>query len=141
MTEKTATKPFGVGAILTITGEALMCDIGEVYQLLGWMTGESLMTHQLPRASRECEGFLRETFPDLAATEIPDWGETPGWADLDHAGMLERITSWLATLPGESTREVPRLPEGDHTRIDPFSELRMMRPDLPIVVVETGGDS
>jgi hypothetical protein len=130
------TKAFGIGAILSITGEAMMCDIGDIYELLGWMTRESLMTHQLPRASRECEGFLRETFPDLAAIEVPAWSETAGWNALDNDGKMGRITAWLDTLPGEPTREVPRLPEGDHTYIDPFSELRMMRPDMPIIAVE-----
>lgn len=129
------TKAFGIGAILSITGEAMMCDIGDIYDLLGWMTGESLMTHQLPRASRECEDFLREQFPDLAAIEVPAWSRTQGWDNLTYDGKVSRITAWLGALPGAPTREVPRLPDGDHTYIDPFSELRMMRPDMPIIAI------
>lgn len=134
-------KTFGIGPILTITDGTLMCDIGEVYDILGWLTGESLMTHQLSRASRECEGFLRERFPDLAVIEAPDWSLTPGWETLDNESKQARITEWLddvGTRVGR-TREVPRLPAEDHTRIDPLAELRMLRPDLPIIVVSPEG--
>jgi hypothetical protein len=82
----TDTRAFNVGAILTVIGGPFMCDIGEIYGLLGWMTGEDLMTHQLPRASRECEGFLRATFPDLTAIEIPAWTEMSGWTTTASGG-------------------------------------------------------
>jgi hypothetical protein len=32
--------------------------------------------------------------------------------------------------------EVAKIPEGDHTRIDPISELKMMRPDMPIIGID-----
>jgi hypothetical protein len=140
MPDLTATRPFNIGAILSITGEAMMCDIGDIYDLLGWMTGESLMTHQLPRASRECEGFLRETFPDLANVDVPTWTEMPGWDRLDNDGKMRVITAWLDAVPGDASREVPRLPAEDHTHIDPLTELTMMRPDLPIIAVDLTGD-
>lgn len=132
------TKQFGIGAILTITGEALMCDIGDVYKILGWLTGEEgLMTHQLPRASRESEGFLREQFPDLAAVEIPVWTEIPGWSAMGGEEKRTSIEAWLTDLGTKvgPTRDVPRLPAEDHTHIDPLTELQMLRPDAPVIVV------
>lgn len=134
------TRTFDVGVIMSVTGEALMCDIGDLYGILGWLTGEDLMTHQLPRASRESRGFLSELFPDVARVQIPEWTTLPGWEEMSNDEKREKISSWLNYLGTKigPTREVPRLPEGDHTVIDPIAELRMMRPDMPIITIEVG---
>lgn len=126
------TKEFHIGDILSAMTGVLVSPnhIGGVYNVLDWMTGESLMTHQLPRVSSECEPFLRETFPDLSAIEIPK---------LAGAGRAA-VMAWLdeqVTLHG-STRYVPKLPPADHTSIDPLTELRMRRPDAVIIGVEMG---
>lgn len=135
MSKTTETKPFHIGDVLSaMTGTLVSRDhIGGVYNVLNWMTGESLMTHQLPRASRECEGLLRKTFPDLAAIDLPDWSSVP---NEDKERVI--VHEWLAAQAAAhgETREVPRLPEQDHTQIDPIAELKMMRPDAPIVAVE-----
>lgn len=129
------TREFHIGDILSVTTGALVSPrhVGGVYDLLGFMTGEPLMTHQLPRASRECEPSLRAQFPDLACVEVPS-----PWPDGDPQTV---VLGWLAEQVeryGE-TRQVEPLPPEDHTRIDPISELRMMRPDLPIVAVVDDG--
>lgn len=122
------TKTFHIGDILTVTTGRLVSPrrVEGAYDILGWMTGESLFTHQLPRASRECEDNLKAQHPDLAAIEPPESfdGEAHVWA-------------WLAELVEEfgETREVAPLPDGDHTSIDPIAELRMMRPDVPVIGV------
>ena len=67
------TQEFGIADILTQTSGRLLTPIGDVYKFLEWVSGEDgLMTHQLPRVSREVEPFLREQFPDLAAIDIAD---------------------------------------------------------------------
>ena len=121
------TKRFHVGDILSVTTGVLVSPdhIGGVYGVLGWMTGEGLMTHQLPRVSRECEPFLRETFPDLAALDM---------SGVKIDSEAECLT-WLASIaPDVGThRDVPKLPAVDHTPIDPIAEIRMIRPDALIV--------
>lgn len=131
--QREETREFHIGDILSVTTGRLVSPrhIGGVYDILGWMVGESLMTHQLPRVSRECEPFLREQHPDLAAVQVPD--------DLrdEHAVM-----SWLShmvSVHGE-TRAVPKLPAEDHTPIDPITEIKMIRPDMPIIELR-GDDS
>ena len=53
----TETKTFGVADILTHTTGRLLTPIGDVYLFLEWVTGEQgVMTHQLPRLSREGTG-------------------------------------------------------------------------------------
>lgn len=127
------TREFHVGDILSaITGTLLSPRLIEgMYDLLGYMTGEPLWTHQLPRASRECEPSLREQFPDLAAIEPPDWSDVPD-------GELARtVRAWLDGIVEQhgETRLVHPLAPTDHTSIDPLTELRMMRPDMPVITV------
>lgn len=129
MTEITsATRDFHIGDILSVvTGRLVSPDhIGGVYNILNWMTGESLMTHQLPRVSDECTPSLCDQHPDLAAVEVP--------ADLSGE---ESVWAWLAdqvAIYGE-TRPVLPLAAGDHTHIDPIMEIKMIRPDMPIIGV------
>ena len=108
----TATKTFHLGDILSITTSRLVSPhhIGGVYDILGWMTGESLMTHQLPRAAAECEGPLLAQHPDLRNVTVPD----------DFGGK-DAVDRWLAeqvAIYGE-TREVAPLAAEEHTHIGP----------------------
>ena len=123
------TKDFHIGDILSVTTGKLVSPrhIGGVYDILNWMTGENLMTHQLPRVSEECEPFLREQHPDLADVVVPDSVKSE-----------ETLLFWLAEIGAQygERRPVAKLADVDHTSIDPFAEIKMIRPDLPIVGVE-----
>jgi hypothetical protein len=123
----TETAQFHIGTILSITDGHLVSPdhVGGVYKILNHMTGDDLMTHQLPRASRECEANLREQHPDLAAIVVPD--------GLD---SREKVAPLIEQY-GE-TREVLPLPASDHTTIGPLTELAMMRPDGGVLVVYPG---
>jgi hypothetical protein len=121
-------RAFHLGDILSVTTGRLVSPthMSGVYEILNWMTGESLFTHQLPRAARECAAPLMKQHPDLADVEVPD-----EFADEAH------VKTWLAEQIerlGE-TRFVAPLAPADHTRIDPITEMRMIRPDLPIDVL------
>lgn len=126
-------RDFHIGDILSVMTGVLVSPrhVEAVYDLCGYMTGEKgLMTHQLPRASHECEPSLREQFPDLATLTMPD-----PWPEGDPQTV---VLGWLAEQVEKygETRTVQPLAAGDHTRIDPITELRMMRPDMPIFAVE-----
>lgn len=127
------TKSFHIGDILSITDGHLISPrhIEGVYDILGWLTGESLMTHQLPRVSRECEDPLREMFPDLAAIKVPGG-----------LNSEEKVLTYLASIVGEhgTHRDVPKLDPLDHTPIDPIQELKMLKPDAQIIEVHLDGD-
>lgn len=121
-------KTFHLGDILSITTGCLVSPrhIDGVYDILNHMTGDNLFTHQLPRAADECKPHLLAQHPDLANVEVPD--EFDG---KDH------VYEWLAEqvrIFGEY-RDVVPLADTDHTRIDPVAEMRMMRPDMPIIGV------
>lgn len=125
----TEARSFHLGDILSATTGRLVSPrhVDGVYDILGFMTGESLMTHQLPRASDECRPSLLEQHPALAAVEVPESFDGK-----------EHVFEWLdqqVAKYGEYLDVRPLNPE-DHTSIDPISELQMMRPGMPIVVVE-----
>lgn len=50
----------------------------------------------------------------------------------------ETLLTWLIAVEATygTTRPVARLAAEDHTSIDPVAELKMMRPDMPIIEVE-----
>jgi hypothetical protein len=66
------TKEFHLGDILSITTERLVSSshMGGVYDILNFMTGDNLFTHQLPRAGRECKPYLLEQLPQLGGVEM-----------------------------------------------------------------------
>ena len=123
-----ATKSFHLGDILSVTTGRLVSPshMDGIYGVLNWMTGDNLFTHQLPRACDECQEPLLAQHPDLRDIEVPE----------DFGGK-EGVDRWLAeqvTRFGEN-REVAPLADGDHTHIDPLTELRKMRPDAEHVVI------
>lgn len=125
------TRDFHISSVISAaTGIHVALEgVGAFYEILGFMTGSVPMTHQLPRLSRECEPSLREQHPDLVAEPIPD------------INSMEDVEAWLATLyPKYGERvAVTALAVEDHTNIDPLAELKMIRPDLPIIAIHTNG--
>lgn len=117
-------KTFHLGDILSATTGKLVSTrhIEGVYDILGFMTGENLMTHQLPRAMREAAPEILRQHPDLADIHPPTL--TPetwrGWLD----AMIMRFgkTRTLTPMVG-------------HVPVDPMLELASMT-DKPIIVVE-----
>jgi hypothetical protein len=124
------TRTFHLGDILTITTGRLVSPthMQGVHEILDFLTGDTLFTHQLPRACDEAQPELLRQHPDLVDIAVP--GEFDG---------VEHVGRWLAEQVARfgETREVSPLRPGDHTVIDPIAELRMMRPDVPIIVVQT----
>lgn len=139
------TKRFELRVLLTITTSRLLTKspgpddngIGDLYDILGWMTNDQPFTHQLPRFAEECKPWLMRWFPGLKAgavglplldAAIAEHGGKIGcekWL-----GMLE-----LAGLPRDY--DVPRIPRDDHDRKHPYDELVAMRgTDDGIVVIK-----
>ena len=119
-------KQFHIGDILSITGDKLVSPrlIAGVYDILNYMTGDNLYTHQLPRAMRECRPFLLAQHPQLCNVDESTVTEAT-W----HKWLDDQITKFGETLP------VNPLPEHAHEFIDPLSELaEKVHPDKIIVV-------
>jgi hypothetical protein len=128
------TKTFHLGDVLTITTGRLVSPrhMEGVYDILNWMTGDNLFTHQLPRASDECAGPLLAQHPDLAAVTVPE-----EFGDGSEGSAQRAVDEWLAAqvaVYGE-TREVALLGPEDHTRINPFDEFRIVAPHAQVIAV------
>jgi len=60
-----STVVFDLGTILSITDGKLLTSMDNVYEILNYMTGDDLYTHQLIRASQEMKPIILEQYPDL----------------------------------------------------------------------------
>lgn len=121
------TRKFHLGDILSITTGRLLSPrhMDGIYDILDFMTGDSLMTHQLIRASKECAEPLLAQHPDLTGIHVPE-----------NLSSEKQVYEWLATqtaVYGE-TREVTPLTNAVHR--DPITELaEMVGPDRIVAVV------
>lgn len=121
-------RSFHLGDVLSVTTGFLVSPrhMDAIHDLLDFMTGDELFTHQLPRACEECSPALLAQHPDLADVAVPE--------TFDGA---EHVWAWLAEQVerfGEH-RDVTPLAAGEHTSINPLAELAMMRPDMPVIAV------
>jgi hypothetical protein len=101
--------PFTLGQVLSITHEVLMCDVSGLYTILNHMTGQSLYTHQLPKAGYAAAPVLREAFPTLAAIDLSHVTKTNVWGVLEelmevYGNSLEcpKLEGWTYEDPIES---------------------------------------
>jgi hypothetical protein len=129
------TRDFELGDVLSVTSGRLVArrHIGALYDLLGFMTGDTLFTHQLPGASDACAPELLRQHPWLAGIEVPDWSH------LDRSDIevvKAAIFGWVD--------EMELIHGGVHKvqagaplwrSMDPVAELDQMAGNRPVMVV------
>ena len=120
-------KKFHLGDILSITTGALVSPnhMEGIYQILNFMTGDNLFTHQLPRASRQCEPYLVKQLPWLSEISAEDVNEK-NWE------------SWLAKKVEKygEFHEITPIPTSEYKYQEPIKELQQMT-SAKIVIIET----
>jgi len=94
------TKSFTIGAVLSVTTGRLVCDIGDVYDILNHITGDNLFTHVLPRACRFAEPLILEAFPELKLCGLESsLASLDRWVAADKTPRkTECAKMWLAEL-------------------------------------------
>lgn len=120
-------RDFHLGDILSVTHDRLLSPrlIAGVYDILNFMTGDNLYTHQLPRACRECKPHLLQQHPQLAQIDASSV-TAENW----QAWLAEQVSAFGETLP------VSPLPEHAHEFIDPVSELAEIVHPSKIITVD-----
>ncbi|RKD69019.1 hypothetical protein [Rhizobium sp. WW_1] len=110
------TKSFPIDAVMsTITGVLVSENgIGCIYEMLNWMTGDSVFTHQIPRISREAVPVMLAIYPEMQAA-IDEAKQVNG------DNWREWLTTWRQRYGDEIA--VPVMNIAEHERIDPLSEL------------------
>ena len=140
-------KMFHISDVLSVTTGRLVSyrHMDGIYDVLNFLTGDNMFTHQLPRAMDECKPWLRSTFPTLMENSP---GMPERLSDMDrkikavqqdreHIGVV--IRDWV-----EELRLALGLPEmlalyelgaDMHTHIDPIEEARAMVGDDRVLTV------
>mgnify|MGYP001172845513 FL=1 len=105
-------KNFHIGDILSITTGKLVSPnhMDGIYEILDYMTGDKLFTHQLPRASEECKPFLLKQMPwliEISAEEV----------------NRENWETWLAEIVQKygEFHKVEEIPSDYHSYINPLT--------------------
>jgi hypothetical protein len=114
------TQEFSTEAVLTATtGIMLTHDIGDLYDVLGYVLGDdSLMTHQLPAAARAAEQHLYRLHPWLRAVHPPrgDTAALRPWLDgiIAERGDAVAVTPdpEAALLTGNSLQDLADIADG-----------------------------
>ena len=113
-------KEFALGDVLSVTTGILMSrrHIDGVYDILGFMTGCGLMTHELIRANEVCSPYILKQHPQLEGLEVPTLYRDK-----------ELIFKWLEEREEEfgETIEIEILPEGAYKRKNPIEEIMNIR--------------
>lgn len=140
---------FPVADVLTITTGRLCSEMGRVYEILNFMTGDSLFTHQLPRAMEECGPWIAAQYPELmsSAPKMREWinelDAALAIAGKDKRKLQEVVKNWaegvrlLCKMPPEIP--VYELGAEMHTRIDPIEEAAAIFGDKRVISVKAGG--
>lgn len=97
---------FSIGAVLTITtGIVLTRDFGEAHRLMDHLTGDSLLTHQLPRAAEPCKAALLAQFPALATVKPSENARNTWEAWLETEAVLHGESFDVAPMTGWESRD------------------------------------
>lgn len=118
---------FDTADVMSVVTGRLMGDIGGVYKVLNWMTGENLFTHQLPRVGREARPVLLAAHPLLQLA-------------IDEAEQVtpENFKEWRQTWEDRygPTIAVPKFTADTHEHIDFMSEAAEHFPPDKIMKLE-----
>lgn len=94
-------RAFHLGDILSITTGYLVSPtkMAGVHEILDYMTGDSLLTHQLGRAAEQCKPELLSQIPALAAESVEAGANAMGMAaKADPANGKSIADAWLAAM-------------------------------------------
>lgn len=126
-------REFDIGDVLSVTTGVLLCSVSGtrrspiegVYDILNYMTGESLYTHQLPRVCKEAAPVILARYPQFAAIVVPEFASP------------EEVPAFVEQLRRDhgATFAIPRMTADEHEHIDPLSELAEKIHPSKIIVV------
>lgn len=147
MTSIDQTKRFSLRAVLSLTTGRLLTepygeqdsDIDDPYELLQWITMDTLNTHQFGRLADECRPDLFRLFPELAYASA-NLDSLDRWLASAPTCPQEGIKMWLTELRTmfpqiQMQYDVPQFPIA-HAIKDPVTELQELAPYVEIIAVQ-----
>lgn len=107
-------RKFHIGDVLSVITNKILPPngIGGLYNILNYMTGTSVFTHQLPRACEVCKPYILQQHPQLKEVDASE--VTP-----------ENCLEWCMEQAQKFGLylEISPLPKGVFQRKDPYTEL------------------
>lgn len=100
-----------------------------MYELLSFMCGENVWTHQLGRFADECRPYILRQHPqlDIAKSNLDTLDTLLAKSSRNKQAACQEYISWLRKefelLPQYELRPIPK---DDHTSIEPQKELEEM---------------
>lgn len=115
-------KLFHLGDILSVTTDILVSPrrMEGVYDILNYMTGDNIYTHQIPRIMQECKPYLLEQHPKLRNVSIQAFIDGKNWKKW----LNQQIDIYGEMLP------VRPIPKKAHKKIDPIIEARFVHEEV-----------
>lgn len=109
---------FVLGDVLSVITGKLLSPSGMdgIYAILNYMTGETLFTHQLPRAMEACAPVLKSAFPALAEVN----------PQIKSKSELDEYLEKAIQIYGNSFL-VPRLNKNEYEPMNPVEEMVVMK--------------
>lgn len=99
-------KAFQISQVLSITTGRLCCDMGGVYEILNFVTGDELYTHVLPRACRFAGPLILEQFPELAKAGTEESLRMLDSDIVKAKAPMDGVRKWLTDLPLKQEYEI-----------------------------------
>lgn len=122
--EQSGQMTFTAGEIISASLGNLCCPIERVYAIMNFLTDDNLYTHQLPRAFRACESWVKQQHP---------------WVNQLDASQCNRDTwrEWLSDAESRFGNEhkLKPLPKGVWRSVDPVREAIEIMEDKKRVIV------
>ena len=116
---------FTTAAVISAATGKLVCPIDRLYAIYNYLTGDNLFTHQLPRAYRACDSWVKEQCPWTQELNV-DLCNRDNWQ------------AWLADAEQKygAEHELAPLPAGIWQSCDPIQEaIELMEDKSKVVVV------
>lgn len=136
------TKQFPLADILSITTGRLCCDMGKIYEILNFVTGDNLYTHVLGRASKFAAPFILEEHPalklcgtDLCMNKLTEFIERSS-PDIGVKAWL----GWIKKVLGVEDSYEIQCHEDAWMSLNPISELIGMVGEEKVVVMPSEAD-
>jgi hypothetical protein len=118
---------FPIDEILTVTTGRLVAHRGmdAVYEILNFLTGENLYTHQLVRAAPICAKFILQVYPELAKISTTDLDELLK----KYSDPKQAVNEWVEEIRKENrdSYELMPLPVGMYQAMNPISEAILLK--------------
>lgn len=96
---------FKTRKVLSAATGTLLTSMDDVYEVLSFMTGEELFTHQLPRAFKQCEADFARQLPMLKHGEFRDrLASLKGCRDM---AKFEQFLQWVDANFGDEVELQP----------------------------------